>query len=223
MGEEKRKKRFVYSILVLIFITLSGGFQDAYAYFFRDNVFANAQTGNVVFMSVYLVEGDAKNFMRYLVPVIFFVLGAMTARGFEIKGAVKNTHKWRQIVLVFEALVLFLVGFIPTKHDNLANASVSFVAAMQLVSFKSIRGHHFASTMCIGNMVKGASALATGMSTDNKKAFYDALFYFGVIALFGVGASLGYVATLHLKEYSIWISSVFLILATIFLHEGFDE
>lgn len=30
-----------------IFLALSGGFQDAYTYFTRDGVFANAQTGNV--------------------------------------------------------------------------------------------------------------------------------------------------------------------------------
>ena len=37
--------------------TLSGGFQDAYTYFCRDGVFANAQTGNIVFMSSYFMKG----------------------------------------------------------------------------------------------------------------------------------------------------------------------
>ena len=33
-----------------IFLTLSGGFQDAYTYYCRGKVFANAQTGNIVLM-----------------------------------------------------------------------------------------------------------------------------------------------------------------------------
>lgn len=33
-----------------IFLTLSGGFQDAYTYFCRGKVFANAQTGNIIMM-----------------------------------------------------------------------------------------------------------------------------------------------------------------------------
>ena len=37
-----------------IFLTLSGGFQDAYTYYCRGNVFANAQTGNIVLMGSHL-------------------------------------------------------------------------------------------------------------------------------------------------------------------------
>ena len=46
------------SFLVMIPLTLSGGLQDAYSYFMRDGVFANAQTGNIVPMSYKLFSGD---------------------------------------------------------------------------------------------------------------------------------------------------------------------
>ena len=36
------------TFLNAVFIILSGGFQDAYTYFSRGKVFANAQTGNIV-------------------------------------------------------------------------------------------------------------------------------------------------------------------------------
>ena len=39
------------------FLALSGGFQDAYTYNCRDEVFSNAQTGNVVLMSQHFMEG----------------------------------------------------------------------------------------------------------------------------------------------------------------------
>ena len=223
MNEKVKKKRFIYSIFVLVFITLSGGLQDSYAYFFRDAVFANAQTGNVVFLSVYLIEGDFQNALRYIIPIFFFILGVIISRVAELKGMKRNTFLWRQIVLFFEALVLFLVGFIPQTHNIYANALVSFVAAMQLEAFRSIKGHHFASTMCIGNMVKGASALTTGVIEKNKKALLDGLFYFGIIALFGLGASIGYVLLRSIGEYAIWVSSVFLLLSIFFLHHGFEE
>ena len=38
------------SFRAAVFIILSGGFQDAYTYFCRGEVFANAQTGNIVFL-----------------------------------------------------------------------------------------------------------------------------------------------------------------------------
>ena len=38
-----------------VFLALSGGFQDAYTYFTRQEVFSNAQTGNIVLMSTHLM------------------------------------------------------------------------------------------------------------------------------------------------------------------------
>ena len=40
----------------MVFLTLSGGLQDAYTYLARGQVFANAQTGNIVLLSVNLFE-----------------------------------------------------------------------------------------------------------------------------------------------------------------------
>lgn len=39
------------SLILNLLLAFSGGFQDAYTYIVRDNVFANAQTGNIVLMS----------------------------------------------------------------------------------------------------------------------------------------------------------------------------
>ena len=41
-----------------VFVTLSGGFQDAYTYISRGQVFANAQTGNIVLLSAALLRRD---------------------------------------------------------------------------------------------------------------------------------------------------------------------
>ena len=38
------------SFLTAVFLSLSGGLQDAYTYLFRGKVFANAQTGNIVLL-----------------------------------------------------------------------------------------------------------------------------------------------------------------------------
>ena len=53
-----------------IFLALSGGFQDAYTYFTRDGVFANAQTGNVVLMSTNFMTGKWGEGLKYLFPFL---------------------------------------------------------------------------------------------------------------------------------------------------------
>lgn len=63
-----------------VFIILSGGFQDAYTYCCRGGVFANAQTGNIVLMSAALFRGDWEAVVKYLVPVLSFLLGIAGGR-----------------------------------------------------------------------------------------------------------------------------------------------
>ena len=46
------------SIRLGILLALSGGFMDAYSYLERGQVFANAQTGNMLLMGVNLAEGN---------------------------------------------------------------------------------------------------------------------------------------------------------------------
>ena len=65
------------SILVMVPLTLSGGLQDAYSYFMRDRVFANAQTGNIVLMGHELFSGNFTGCLRYLIPVLAFALGVL--------------------------------------------------------------------------------------------------------------------------------------------------
>lgn len=55
-----------------VFLALSGGFQDAYTYFTRQEVFSNAQTGNIVLMSTHLMMGEWLDVLRYLFPLLAF-------------------------------------------------------------------------------------------------------------------------------------------------------
>ncbi len=193
-----------------IFLILSGGFQDAYTYCCRDHVFANAQTGNIVLMSSYLFRGEWKLVLRYLIPLICFVAGIYIAEVFHQRY--KNMVKvhWRQIILLFEIVLLLIVGFIPQTLNILANSIVSFVCAMQIQTFRKVDGHVYASTMCIGNIRSGTEALCAYFHTRDKMTLNKALKYYSVIALFAVGAGIGSILTESFSEYAIWVSSAFL-------------
>ena len=174
-----------------IFLTLSGGFQDAYTYLCRGKVFANAQTGNIVLMSTHFFEGEFGLILHYLIPVISFVFGICVA---EIQHIFFKNYKkihWRQIVLAFEIVILLAVGFIPINLNILANALVSFVAAMQVQTFRKLRGNAYASTMCIGNLRSGTEAFTGYLQTHDTEKLKKALYYFGIILFFGLGAGIG--------------------------------
>lgn len=198
------------SFRAAVFIILSGGFQDAYTYCCRGEVFANAQTGNIVLLSTALFRRDWPTVWKYLIPVTFFLIGTAAAEGIHIR--LKNAEKlhWRQIILLGEMALLGIVGFLPQTVEPLANALVSFVCAMQVQTFHKVRGHAYASTMCIGNMRSGTEALCVYFRTREKAVLQKALTYFGVILVFGVGAGLGSILTAALGTKAIWICCVLL-------------
>ena len=67
------------SFRAAVFIILSGGFQDAYTYTCRGEVFANAQTGNIVLLSTALYGREWQTVLKYLVPVLSFLVGTAVA------------------------------------------------------------------------------------------------------------------------------------------------
>ena len=192
------------------FIILSGGFQDAYTYCGRGGVFANAQTGNIVLMSSNFFSGRFAAGIKYLVPIAAFLLGTAVAECVHRKWKYYRALHWRQIVLACEMAMLFAVGFLPQEGNTAANALVSFVCAMQVQTFRKVRGHAYASTMCIGNMRSGTEALCVYFHTRDREVLHKALTYFGVIGLFAVGAGLGALLTGAFAERGIWVSCALL-------------
>ena len=195
------------------FLALSGGFQDAYTYNVRNEVFSNAQTGNVVLMSQHLMAGEWMNGLRYLLPILSFAIGVWVAEKIQGKYRYSKKLHWRQGILLLEILLLFIVGFVPRELDMLATTLVSFACAMQVQSFRKVHGYSYASTMCIGNLRSGTAAISAYFrehkTDDIRKAFY----YFGIILLFAVGAGLGGNLSIHYGIRMIWVCCGFLLIS----------
>ncbi len=196
------------SLFTASFIIISGGMQDAYTYWCRDKVFANGQTGNVVLMSANLFEGNWHNTVRYMIPLLSFMLGIYIAQ--SVQHRYKNMQKihWRQIIILFEILLLFGVGFIPETVNFAANAAVSFVCALQVQTFRKVRGHVYASTMCIGNMRSGIETLHAYFRTRDRAVLKKAMTYFYVILLFAAGAGIGKLIANFFGLRAIWFCCI---------------
>lgn len=201
------------SFYTAMFLSLSGGLQDAYTYLFRGKVFANAQTGNIVLLSQHLFAGEWDQTFHYLVPLLAFALGVFVAE--LLHGWFKDLQSlhWRQLVILFEIVLLFGVGFFPQEWNLLANALVSFSCAMQVQTFRKVNGYGFASTMCIGNLRSGTESLSIYLRDKRPEALRKALHYYGIICVFALGAGAGGICSLHIGLRAIWISSLLLCIA----------
>ena len=208
-----------------MFLSVSGGLQDVYTYLYRGKVFANAQTGNIVLCSVKLVEGDWSAVLHYLVPLCFFALGVFTAELLRQKFQQMQRLHWRQLVVLCEIVMLFVVGFFPQEWNLMANALVSFACAMQVQTFRKVNGYAFASTMCIGNMRSGMDSLCSWVLNRNPAALKKSFYYWGILLLFALGAGLGSLALDLCGAKAIWLSCLLLAVSfcLMFLKEDVEE
>ena len=197
-GHEPFRGQMSDSFRAAVFIVLSGGFQDAYTYTCRGGVFANAQTGNIVLLSTALFRQEWPAALKYLIPVLSFVVGTAVAEGIHLRLKSCEKIHWRQIILL-----------------------VSFVCAMQVQTFHKVRGHAYASTMCIGNLRSGTEALCAYFRVRDKEILQKAATYLGVVLVFGVGAGLGSILTVALDCRAIWLCCLLLSVSfgMMFIHE----
>ena len=196
-----------------VFLALSGGFQDAYTYFTRQEVFSNAQTGNIVLMSTHLMMGEWLDVLRYLFPLLAFAGGVFFAERIHMLFKYAKRLHWRQGVLLMEIVILFAVGFMPKHLDLLATVLVSFACAMQVQTFRKVSGYSYASTMCIGNLRSGTAALSLYLRDKKAEHLRQTFYYFGIIFFFAIGAGIGGILSVCYGIHVIWISCILLFIS----------
>lgn len=193
MNTINKNKQMSEKIMLGMILACVGGFLDAYTYICRGGVFANAQTGNIVLLGIKMAQGNFLESMKYLIPIIAFVLGVLIAE--LVRKRYKNSVRvhWRQIIIVCEMLVLAGIAFIPNGgwYDTLANVLVSFVCSLQVQSFRKFNGNAMATTMCTGNLRSATEILCRYAETKDRSELQSGLEYIGIIVIFIIGAAIG--------------------------------
>lgn len=212
---EKSNQQNVFNVsgsfLLAVLLTLSGGFMDTYSYMCRDEVFANAQTGNLLLFGVNLSTGNFSGALRYFIPILAFVVGIIITEIIRYKFSYNSSCHWRQIILLIEAILLCFVAFMPQSYNLLANSLISLVCGAQVQGFRTVNGNQIATTMCIGNLRSATECLCEFINSKEKCSLKNSFFYFTFIAIFVVGAILGNFCVNWFHEKSIIISSLLLV------------
>ena len=177
------------TLLVGLLLAFVGGFLDAYTYLLHGEVFANAQTGNMVLLFINLAKGRWAKAGYYIIPILAFAMGVWVTDLLKRKfGAFKDVH-WRQLSILLELFVLAAVAFMPRSvPDGAINILVSFICAVQVASFSRLHGMGYATTMCTNNLRQFVELTSACVMEGNRDAGGRALKYFLIILTFCVGA-----------------------------------
>ena len=87
------------SLFLAALLAIVGGFLDAYSYLLRGGVFANAQTGNIALLGVYIQRRNGSMIIHYLVPILAFAAGVVLVEIMKKTFKTKGKIHWRQRIV----------------------------------------------------------------------------------------------------------------------------
>ena len=172
-----------------LLLALGGGVLDAYSYLNRGEVFATAETGNLVLLGIHFSMGDWSQVLHYLLPVLAYTAGVLVTELLRRRlGEEGGWLHWRQYLLLVECVVIAAVSLLPHAMDPLANILISFASAVQVDSFRKFNGCGCATTMCTGNLRSGTEHLFFYFTRRERDALGKVGLYYGLILSFVAGA-----------------------------------
>lgn len=190
--EVNKEKQMSESYVVGMILAIVGGYLDAYTYICRGQVFANAQTGNMVLLGIELAQGNFLRALHCLVPIITYFIGILFIEFIKTNFKMNSTLHWRQITIAIELMALTGVAFLPQgRYDPIAIIVVAFVCSLQVQSFRKFNGNAYASTMCTGNLRSASEHFFRYSSLKNKEELKVTLQYVSIILFFIFGAIIG--------------------------------
>mgnify|MGYP004662025295 CR=1 FL=1 len=171
----ENKKHHSDSLFIGIILFFIGGFQNVYTYMNCGKVFANLQTGNMILMSINLVEGNISIASRYLVPLCSFWFGCAIGASVNIKFKYLSKIHWRVILLIIEMTNTITASClaIPLYSAGL----ITFNCALTLEAFKEV-----------DHMRKAIDYLTKYFLEHHKKDLKEGLFVIGLLLVFIIGA-----------------------------------
>jgi uncharacterized membrane protein YoaK (UPF0700 family) len=204
-----------------ILLAIVGGFLDAYTFIGRGGVFANAQTGNIVFLGIYASKGEWRQALAHVPPILAFAIGVIVAEAIKNNSSRLYILDWARTVLILEIIVLFIIGFIPQTIPNIiVTVTVSFVTSIQVSSFRKLVDSQYSTTMSTGNLRSASQAAYIAFTQKDRESAMRAIRFSTIILSFLFGAFVGGLLTLIFGVKAIWGAAIVLVGAVILFSIG---
>lgn len=196
---------------VFFLLMMSGGLMGAFTYSVRGNVFCNAQTGNIVLFGMALGNGDWKGAAYLLVPITAYGLGAVVSEILPDTVKKMGLLRWDTLLIGFEALVAFLLGFVPESAPyQISQIAINFICSMQYNTFRQAEGVPMATTFCTNHLRQVGIYLAKCLHKHDASYLGRCLRHGEMLLMFTAGAAAGTVLCRHFLGKAIWGAAVLL-------------
>jgi uncharacterized membrane protein YoaK (UPF0700 family) len=189
-------------------LTLTNGFMDAHTFLVRGGVFANVQTGNVIFFAIEAAERNLAAAMAHVWPILAFIVGVSLAahiKSGRVERIIGHPLRWTMAVQV---IALVVIGFVPVGvAHSFVTVPIAFLAAVQMGLFRNIGDLAYLPVATTGNLMRFVESGYDGLVEKKAESRRACGIYGALILAFTGGALIGAFASRAWGAHAIWLAA----------------
>lgn len=190
-----------HSKRLALFLTFCAGYVDAYTFIIRGNTLVSGQTGNVVFLSVGIVQRNLADAEIKILTLLSFMLGVFLLTIYKEKLRIVKKPILSLIPL---AILSLIIGFVPLTVDNIYIVPpLAFCMGLVTTAFGEVSGIAYNNAFMTGNIKRTMLAFGEYVRTKHTPFLREGLIFVSLLSSFVFGVVVSAYLSLFYKEKTI--------------------
>ena len=184
-----------------LFLTFCAGYVDAYTFIVRGNTLVAGQTGNVVFLSVGLIQQNVLDASTKVMTLLFFMMGVFFLTLYKEKLRIVKKPILSLIPL---AVLSLIIGFVPQTVDNIYLVPpLAFCMGLVTTAFGEVSGIAYNNAFMTGNIKRTMLAFGDYFRTKHTPFLREGLIFVSLLSSFVFGVVFSAYLTIYYQEKTI--------------------
>lgn len=197
--EAKRQKLAHYAASTV------GGFMGGYAIFNFCDLFANAQTANMIHLVCKIFSADFSGLAFVVASFVTYIAGNV----FCVAAEKYFKTDLKLISFVMTSMAIVAVGLVSALTEScFALVPILFVMPIQWNAYRTAAGYVSATIFSTNNLRQATMSLSSYLMDRDKKQLDKAKFYWTTLLCFHLGVAFVCVLSVFLGASSIWFGFV---------------
>lgn len=184
-----------------LFLTFCAGYVDAYTFIVRGNTLVAGQTGNVVFLSVGLIQHNVSDASAKVMTLLSFMMGVLLLTVYKEKLRIVK----KPILSIIPLAVLSLIiGFVPQTVENIYLVPpLAFCMGLVTTAFGEVSGIAYNNAFMTGNIKRTMLAFGDYFRTKHTPFLREGLIFVSLLSSFVFGVVFSAYLTIYYQEKTI--------------------
>ena len=184
-----------------LFLTFCAGYVDAYTFIVRGNTLVAGQTGNVVFLSVGLIQHNVSDASAKVMTLLSFMMGVFLLTLYKEKLRIVKKPILSLIPL---AVLSIIIGFVPLSVDNIYLVPpLAFCMGLVTTAFGEVSGIAYNNAFMTGNIKRTMLAFGDYFRTKHTPFLREGLIFVSLLSSFVFGVIFSAYLTIYYQEKTI--------------------